>query len=129
MLSHQIKNVFDLLRTKKKLDIKICSINTNIFKQCLSIQKVNQYSFKIRIIKINSKMALFRRNCVICITLLNTMIKLLGNTWTNYGQITLIQNPVMIQVTLFPKYHQTMSPYKNLLITLYTRILLEVQSH
>ena len=53
MLNRQIKNVFDLLRRKtSKIEIK---------KQYLSIQKVNQYSFEIIILKINGKKALFKK--------------------------------------------------------------------
>ena len=41
----------------QKLNIKIQNINTNIVKQCPSIQNVNQYSFEIIILKINGKLA------------------------------------------------------------------------
>ena len=62
MLNRQIKNVFDLLRTKtSKIEHKSAEYQNKLGEKCLSIQKVNRYSFEIIILKINMKKALFKK--------------------------------------------------------------------
>ena len=111
MLNRQIKNVFDLLRTKtSKIEIK------NLEHQDKNCKAVSEYTEGESILfrNYNSQnkweKGIVQKKIGSCIISLNITIKLSRNTWINSDQITLSQIQLRIQVTLFPKYLAIMSP-------------------
>ena len=108
MLNRQIKNVFDLLRTKtSKIEIK------NLEHQDKNCKAVSEYTEGILFRNYNSQNKWEKDIVQKKIGSLHYLIKynnkLSRNTWINSVQIILSEIQLMIQVTSFPKYLAIMS--------------------
>ena len=111
MLNRQIKNVFDLLRTKtSKIEIK------NLEHQDKNCKAVSEYTEDESILfrNYNSQnkweKGIVQKKIGSLYYLIKYNNKVVKKPWINSDQITLSQIQLMIQVTSFPKYLGIMSP-------------------
>ena len=94
MFNRQIKNDFNLMRTKNpKIEYRNMEHQYKHCKAVFEYTEGKSVLFRNHISQNKSEIGIVKKkNWLICITLLDTMIKLLRNTRIKYSQITSIQN-------------------------------------